>query len=298
MKKLIITILVLVLAGIGIYLYKDTLFAPNPNPTDTEETEEEVEETEEEVTQERETVLGKSVEGREITAYHYGTGDTEVLFVGGIHGGYSWNTALVAYELMDYLEASPEVIPSNVRVTVVPVLNPDGLYEVTGTAGRFTKADVSNSQSVLVSGRFNANNVDLSRNFDCNWKSSAVWQTTSVSGGSRAFSEPESRAIQTYVTANKPDAAVVWYSAAGGVYASSCNNGVSALTSSLTNLYADASGYPAHESFDFYETTGDMVNWLAKNNIPAISVLLSTHNDVEWDKNKKGIDALLQNYAE
>jgi hypothetical protein len=41
-----------------------------------------------------------------------------------------------------------------------------------------------------------------------------------------------------------------------------------------------------------------MVNWLAKNNIPAISVLLSTHTDVEWDKNLSGIKALLQYYGQ
>jgi len=39
------------------------------------------------------------------------------------------------------------------------------------------------------------------------------------------------------------------------------------------------------------------VNWLAKNKIPAISVLLSTHTDTEWDKNRKGVEALLQSYA-
>jgi murein tripeptide amidase MpaA len=65
-----------------------------------------------------------------ITAYHYGTGDKEILFVGGIHGGYEWNTALVAYQLMDYLKANPNVIPKNVKVTVIPVLNPDGLIKL------------------------------------------------------------------------------------------------------------------------------------------------------------------------
>src|SRR3990167_5460526 len=93
-------------------------------------------------------VIGKSVEGRDITAYHYGSGDKEILFVGGVHGGYSWNTALVAYELMDYLKANPAVIPSQVSATVIPVLNPDGLHKVVGTttdADRFTRADVSSS---------------------------------------------------------------------------------------------------------------------------------------------------------
>lgn len=247
---------------------------------------------------EPQTAIGTSGEGRDITAYHYGTGDTELLFVGGFHGGYSWNTALVAYELVDYLQANPSVVPANVKVTVIPVLNPDGLNKVVGTAGRFDASDVPSSQAATVPGRFNANDVDLNRNFDCDWQASAMWQDQEVSGGSAVFSEPESQALRDYVQANDPDAVVVWYSAAGGVFASNCHNGVMAETRNITNVYADASGYPAYEEFDFYEITGDAVNWLAKNNIPAISVLLSTHQDVEWDKNRAGIEALLEYYAE
>lgn len=244
-----------------------------------------------------ESVIGKSVESRNITAYHYGEGDTEILFVGGIHGGYEWNTALVAYEAMDYLKANPAVIPANVKVTIIPVLNPDGLYKVVGTAGRFTASQVSPSQAVQTSGRFNANNVDLNRNFDCDWQSSAKWQNTKVSGGNSVFSEPESLAIKNYIEAQKPKAVVVWYSAANGVFASSCHNGVLPETNAITKKFADASGYPAYESFDFYAITGDMVNWLAKSNIPAISVLLKNHTDTEWSKNQAGIEALLKYYA-
>ncbi len=293
MKNIFIVLLIVVFVGVGIYLFKKPTQITDVKTDTTQLQEEEVKTVED-----KETVIGKSVEGREITAYHYGAGEKELLFVGGIHGGYSWNTVLLAYELMDYLEANPSAVPSEVRVTVIPVLNPDGLNKVAGTPGRFVESDISSSQTVVVSGRFNANKVDLSRNFDCNWKSLAVWQTKSVSGGSSAFSEPESKAVRDYVQAHKISGAVVWYSAAGGVYASSCNGGgVSADTSAITNVYADASGYPAHENFDFYETTGDMVDWLAKIKVPAISVLLSTHEDVEWEKNKKGIEALIEYYA-
>ncbi|MEK7201084.1 MAG: hypothetical protein AAB737_00415 [Patescibacteria group bacterium] len=112
-----------------------------------------------------------------------------------------------------------------------------------------------------------------------------------------AFSEPESAALKNYVETNRPDAAIVWYSAVGGVFASNCHNGVLPETRTLTNLYADASGYRAYGEFNFYEITGDMVNWLAKSNIPAISVLLTNHTDTEWSKNQKGITALLKYYT-
>jgi hypothetical protein len=244
------------------------------------------------------TTIGLSLQGKEIVAYHFGTGSTELLFIGGIHGGYEWNTVLLSYELIDFLNKNPKEIPENIRITIIPVLNPDGLQKVTGTTGRFTKKDIPSIESLVVSGRFNARDVDLNRNFDCKWKKEGVWQTRKVSGGSAPFSEPESKAIKDYVEKSKPTASIVWYSAGGGVYASACDGVPSTETKELTSIVAKASGYPAHQSFDYYETSGDIVNWLAKNNIPAISILLSNHSDTEWAKNKAGIQALINYYAQ
>ncbi len=299
MKKIIIWIVVIALVGVGIYFLvggpsqntfvnqyqnKATTTAQTGTPTGTVEK-----------AASDKTVIGKSVDGRDIVAYHYGTGSTELLFIGGIHGGYEWNTALVAYQMMDYLKAHPGAVASNLKVTVIPVLNPDGLNKVVGTTtGNFSAADVSAN---TVAGRFNANNVDLNRNFDCDWQATGKWQNRDVSGGSSVFSEPESQAIKNYVTENKPTAVVVWYSSAGGVYASSCHNGVSTDTNTLTKTYSDASGYPAFQTFDFYSITGDMVNWFAKNNIPAISVLLTNHTDTEMAKNQAGLLAVLKYYS-
>lgn len=299
MKKIIILIIVLALISLIGYLSlrnqpENTQVTETPTPTG--QNEENTGEENEDPDGPGVTVIGKSVEDRDITAYHFGDGETELLFVGGIHGGYSWNTALVAYELMDYLEENTDVVPQNVKVTVIPVLNPDGLNKVVGSAGRFTEADVPDNQSETIAGRFNARNVDLNRNFDCDWQTEGTWQSRTVSGGDSAFSEPEAQAIRDYVNREEPTAVVVWYSAAGGVFASNCHGGVSSETTALTNAYAEASGYRAYQSFDFYEITGDMVNWLAKENIPAISVLLTNHSDIEWDKNRAGIEALLERY--
>ncbi len=297
MKKIIIAIVVLILLGLGIYFIskgasQNSNVVSNQNTTSEDNTQQPT------TVDKTKSVLGKSVEGRDITAYHFGTGSTELLFIGGIHGGYEWNTVLVAQQLIDYLKQTPSAIPANVKVTVIPVMNPDGLNKVVGTAdANFTASDVSSNSNTVISGRFNGNNVDLSRNFDCDWKSQGTWQTRTVNGGTKAFSEPESQAIKSYVEAHTPAAIVTWYSAAGGVFASNCHNGVSSETNTLTQKYATASGYPAYQKFDFYALTGDMVNWFAKENIPAISVLLTNHSDTEWNKNKAGVDALLKYYA-
>lgn len=294
----IATIVVIILVGVGIYMFgpwsgnevkmtNDTENNASTTPQNNEEDKKEGEQV----------VIGKSVEGRDIVAYNYGTGETRLLLIGGVHGGYSWNTALLGQQIVDYVKSHPEMIPEDITVTIIPVLNPDGLEDAVGTAGNFTAGDVSASQSVLVASRLNANDVDLSRNFDCNWKSNAVWQNKPVSGGTQVFSEPEARAIRDYIESHEVKASVVWYSAAGGVYASQCGDDTMFDTTTLTNLFAEASGYPAHESYDYYATTGDLVNWLAKKQIPAISVLLTNHTDTELSKNIKGIEAVIEQYS-
>ena len=303
MKKLIIVFIVIVFIGFGVYFFVPGLFSNKDDQksdiiTNSLPLQEEKQIINENQVVEqddvKESIIGKSVEGRNITAYHYGGGDIEILFVGGIHGGYEWNTTLLAYEAMDYLEANLDVIPTNVKVTIIPVLNPDGLNKVVGTSARFELTDIPVLQDDTIAGRFNGNNVDLNRNFDCDWQSNGTWKNKSVSGGSEAFSEPESQAIKNYIENKKLQAVVIWYSAAGGVFSSNCHNGILTETRILTNVYADASGYPSYEEFDFYKITGDMANWLAKENIPAISILLTNHNDIEWDKNKAGMKALFE----
>ena len=301
MKNIIIVFLVILLIGLGVYFFIQNP-STNTSPAQEQATTGAIETKQADKSK---TIIGASVEQRDIIAYHYLPADevggvgttTELLLVGGIHGGYEWNTVLVAYQMMDYLKTNPDVIPANLKVTVIPVLNPDGLNKVVGTTSPFTLADVPSSPETAASGRFNANNVDLNRNFDCDWQATGKWQNKTVSGGSEVFSEPESRAIKNYIETNKPAAIIVWYSSAGGVFASNCHNGVSSETNTIMEKFANASGYPAYDSFDFYATTGDLTNWLAKINIPAISVLLTNHTDTEWNKNLAGIKALLSYYG-
>ncbi len=242
------------------------------------------------------SVIGKSVEGRDITAYHFGTGATKVLFVGGMHGGYEWNSVLLAYTFMDYLDAHPGSIPQNLTVTVIPSANPDGVYKVIDKEGRITLADVPTNTSAEP-GRFNAHGVDLNRNFDCKWKPEGMWRGKTVSGGSRPFSEPEAAAIRSVVLKDKPGAVIFWHSQANAVYASECENGILPGTLDIMNAYSRAAGYPAVRSFDQYEVTGDAEGWLSSISIPAITVELKTHEDIEWERNLAGIKALFEYFG-
>jgi len=242
------------------------------------------------------TVIGYSVEGRTIDAYTYGHGKTLLLFVGGMHGGYEWNSVLLAYKFMDYLDATPDAIPTDLSVTVVPSANPDGVFVVTGKEGRFSALDVPNGTDTSP-GRFNAHHVDLNRNFDCNWKPTSMWKNRVVSAGGAAFSEPESQAIRDFVLAKHPVSAVFWHSKSNAVYASACNKGILPQTLDIMNAYARAAKYPAVKSFDSYQVTGDAEGWLASINIPAITVELETHETIEWDRNLLGVRALFSYYG-
>jgi len=245
------------------------------------------------------TVIGTSEEGREIRAYSYsyGSGTKHVLFVGGMHGGYEWNSILLAYQFIDYLKANPTIVPPGVKITVIPDLNPDGTFRVIQKEGRFALADVPLAADASP-GRFNARSVDLNRNFDCKWNPDGTWRGKKVSAGSSAFSEKESKVLRDFVLANDLAGAVFWHSQANAVYASECLDGILPGTLAIMNAYAKAAGYPAVESFDAYPVTGDAEGWLASIGIPAITVELATHETIEWEKNLAGIKALLDYFTQ
>lgn len=242
-------------------------------------------------------LIGKSVEGREIEGFSFGKGEKHLLFVGGIHGGYEWNSVLLAYEFIDYLTEHKDELVNNQRITIIPNLNPDGVHKVIGKEGRFTREEALASTVENSLGRFNKNGVDLNRNFDCKWKPESTWRSRKVSAGSAPFSEPEALALKNFVEKEKPSAVVFWHSQANAVYASECENGILPVTRDIMNAYSKASGYKAIDVFNAYPVTGDAEGWLASIGIPAITVELATHEDIEWEKNLAGFKALVQYYS-
>jgi predicted deacylase len=235
------------------------------------------------------TTIGYSVQGRPINTYRLGNGLRHIVLVGGMHGGYEWNSILLAYEIMDYLAANPGVIPSEITVHVIPSANPDGQYLVTQQAGRFTAADVI---SDTVPGRFNANDVDLNRNWDCQWLPSAVWRDIPVSGGEAPFSEPENVALRDYLLTYTPEVVIFLHSAANGVFASGCPD-PHRPSLELATVYGEAAGYPIYERFNAYPITGDAGDWLTTQDIPSFTVELRNHSVTDWPDNRAGIVALL-----
>ena len=286
--------LVLIISAGWLFYFNES--APLPEPTPEVATPPLV--TTPEVVVEKIKTIGYSVEGRAIETYTYGTGSTTLLFVGGVHGGYEWNSTVLAYEFIDNLENGSLLVPENISIVIIPTLNPDGLFAVVQKEGRFTVAEIpKNNAHQTGAGRFNANNVDLNRNFDCKWSPTSTWRGKVVSAGTSAFSEPEAQTLQNLVTEKNPAAVIFWHSQANAVYASECEAGILADTLALMNTYALAANYTPISVFDAYPITGDAEGWLASIGIPAITVELETRTESEWERNKKAIEAVLKNYT-
>lgn len=229
------------------------------------------------------SVIGNSVEGRDITVYTFGTGETDILFVGGIHGGYEANTVLLAEAVIEEFQINQMVIPENITVHIIPNLNPDG-YALAATASDADR-------------RFNANGIDLNRNFDCRWAPESSWRGQTVSAGEAAFSEPEASALRDYALEVQPVAAVFWHSTGNAVFTSECGNGVLPETETLMNTYATAAEYGAEGLWTAYPITGDAEGWFASINVPAVTVELETRTGIEWIKNWAGVLATLNLYS-
>jgi len=127
-------------------------------------------------------VLGRSVQGREIVAYHVGDpAGIPVLVVGCIHGNEPAGIAIA-----ERLESLP--LPGEAELLLVEDANPDGV--ATGT-------------------RTNGDGVDLNRNFPWHWRRSGVPGDPYYSGR-RPLSEPESRALARLVRQQRP-MVTIWF---------------------------------------------------------------------------------------
>jgi len=124
----------------------------------------------------RRYTAGRSVENRPLEYLVLGQGDDVVLILATIHGNEPAGTPLVL-QLAEYLRQHPLMLQGR-TVLIVAVANPDGMAH---------------------NRRFNANGVDLNRNFQTDNR------INSDKFGQRALSEPESRFIHLLINQYKPD---------------------------------------------------------------------------------------------
>lgn len=235
------------------------------------------------------TIIGYSVGGRAIESYQFGQGPLPIIFVGAIHGGYEWNSALLMYEFMDYLQAQPDTLPPAITLHIIPAANPDGIYRVVGHSNRFTAADVSDD---IFPGRFNGNNVDLNRNWDCDWQPTGIWRNQTVRAGDYPFSEPENQHLRYFIETHNPLVVIFYHSVFDAIFTAGCPD-TFAPSRELADIYGQAANYPVYDQFPAYAISGDASDYLAKVGIPAFTVELSTRESIDWERNLAGIKELL-----
>ncbi|NIM95680.1 MAG: hypothetical protein GTO18_18425 [Anaerolineales bacterium] len=221
-------------------------------------------------------IYGYSVLGRPLLVYRIGAGHEARLIVGGIHGGYEWNTTVFIEKLIEHLEDSPSLIPSMITLYLIPCANPDGL-----------EAGTDRSQ-----GRTNANSVDLNRNWDYQWQPTASHGPWLISGGEAPFSEPETVALRDFILSHNVRAVVMYHSAMAEVYSGAGTE--TSRTVELAQLFTSITGYRyAPEGIPGQITTGNAIDWMTLNRITAIEVDLASHETIDWEQNLTAIIAFL-----
>lgn len=219
--------------------------------------------------------FGRSAQGRDLIAYRFGTGAKTLMLIGGIHMGFEANTVQTVEGLKNHFASHPRDILPDVTLIFVPMLNPDG-----GEYGRQLR------------GRFNGNNVDLNRNWGCDWSAQAVFRETTVNAGSQAFSESETQALGSLIQRIEPAAVLFYHAAANGVFAGHCND--TSVSQEMAMIYGIASGYPYGAGFGDYEITGSAAQWLDSIGIRAADIELASAELPEIDRNLRAVLALQQ----
>jgi hypothetical protein len=220
-------------------------------------------------------VYGTSFDGRPLMAYRLGTGPSVKAIIGGIHGGYEWNTVVLVSETLKYLQESPILVPEDVTLYIVPCANPDGYAAGTD----------------LEHGRMNGNGVDLNRNWGYHWQPTATHGTRPVNAGTLPFSEPETSALRDFILERNVTAAIFYHSAMARIFYGAERD--CSATYQLAQEVSDATGYPISAGVLGQISTGDAVDWMSARGLAGIEVELTTHEDIEWKRNLQGLLAFL-----
>ena len=217
---------------------------------------------------------GSSFGGRPLLAYRLGTGPSARAIIGGIHGGYEWNTVALVSETLKYLQANPALVPDGVTLYLIPCANPDGYAISRG-----------------LDGRTNGNTVDLNRNWDYQWQPTATHGTRPVNAGAYAFSEPETAALRDLILEYDVEAAIFYHSAMAQIFYGADRS--RSATYDLAVAVSQATGYPIADGVPGQITTGDAIDWMSIQGLAGIKVELSTHEDIEWERNLRGLRVFL-----
>lgn len=223
--------------------------------------------------------IGRSVQDRPLDAIRLGSGSIRLALVGSIHGGWEHNTERLVRQMYEYFAVNTDQVPPTLSIYFVPSANPDGLA-----------AGVDRESA------WNANGVDLNRNFDTpDWSSDSYGRVggrygptgaRTGAGGVEPFSEPETRAVRDFVLGERIDAVLSYHS---GIVSVTSRDGGGDPAQPLAEQVADITGYPYIRTWTEYQLTGQFMDWLANVGVKGIEIDLPNQQDIDWDKNLAAI---------
>jgi hypothetical protein len=227
-----------------------------------------------------------------------GNGPVWFVVLAAIHGGHECNTSGMAEGMVGRITAEQALLPESTTLFVVPMVNPDGC---------------------ALNSRYNANGVDLNRNWATDdWTADAEGPVGVIagSGGATPFSEPETAAVQAWLLtlkAQAPDGVlrIVSYHSvvpdtglaqpAYVVYGEP-----EARSEALAKQYTAVRGYLYSAIWvGTYTITGEFIHWAGENELVAFDVELPDRNTADsvpagWSEshletNLRGLLAIIKN---
>ena len=222
--------------------------------------------------------IGFSVEGRPLEVYTFGQGEIQDMIIGGIHGGYEWNTIALADQLIKYVNENPAVIPTDVKLYILPDLNPDG-----------------DARSHDEWGRVNANGVDLNRNFPIGWaptwNRSGCYDLSLTTSGRGPGSEPETRLVMNFIATHRLNALIDYHSAGLGIFPGGTPWDAASLR--LAQALASVTTYPFPPISTGCVYSGTLPDYAVSEGVAAVDMELTNHQDTDLSMNLRVLNVLL-----
>ena len=251
--------------------------------------------------------IGQSVNGAQIKCYkinemeskEYGlnNNNNNLLIVGGIHGN-EVGTVKLANKIINYfnstkvpvggLEPTKDVSWCRTKFFVIPVLNIDGYMKA------ITNPDYSHRGKI---GRFNANNVDLNRNFPTeNFQSKSVWKTgknysennKEVFCGEYGASELETQALIKFIQEKGIKNLIMLHNVGKDVMINK-DDEVAEKWAEIYNKYSKFK-----KRYDM-NLNGGASDWAKENGIHFMAVEGGSRWGSDWGRQKNSMQKILEN---
>lgn len=231
--------------------------------------------------------IGESVKKQKIECYQIGNGKIKILYAFCIHGNET-GTVKLAHHFLDWAHNHTDKL-NDYSLYIIPCLNPDGFKLARKNPDYFNGGKI---------GRFNANNVDLNRNFDTpSFKRNSIWsfgknytEHLDVFCGYSGNSEPEIKALTELIKDKKIQILFMFHNAGNDVMGNK-----NKLSQELTKLYSQKTGFRhvKDEEWAVLKQTGTAKEWCDLHNIAYIEVEGATRWGSDWNKQKQALEATL-----